>query len=118
MGTRISNTSLLFSTKKRNFWEQGRGQVGWVRGKSSSAPPSPPGWGDWDAVPVLGLYGLDLIHRPFPCLSMSTAHSLGPEGAAHLVEVTELPEENQQLLVELDLLSGVGQVGLEQGVGQ
>jgi hypothetical protein len=49
---------------------------------------------------------------------MSTAHSLGPEGAAHLVEVTELPEENQQLLVELDLLSGVGQVGLEQGVGQ
>lgn len=37
---------------------------------------------------------------------------------AHLVEVAELPEEDQQLLVELDLLGGVGQVGLEQGVGQ
>lgn len=37
---------------------------------------------------------------------------------AHLIEVTELPEEDQQLLVELDLLGGVGQVGLEQGVGE
>ena len=36
----------------------------------------------------------------------------------NLVEVTELPEKHQQLLVELDLLGRVGQVGLSQGVGQ
>ena len=35
-----------------------------------------------------------------------------------LVEVTEFPEEHQHLLVELDLFSGVGQVGRGQGVGQ
>ena len=36
--------------------------------------------------------------------------------APHLVEVTELPEEDQQLLVELDLLGGVRQVRLDQRV--
>lgn len=36
----------------------------------------------------------------------------------HLVEVTEFPEENEQLLMELDFLCGVGKVGLEQGIGQ
>lgn len=36
----------------------------------------------------------------------------------YLVEVTELPEENQQLLMELDLLGGVGQVRLLQRVRQ
>lgn len=36
----------------------------------------------------------------------------------HLVEVTQLPEEDEQLLVELDLLGGVGEVGLRQGVGE
>lgn len=38
--------------------------------------------------------------------------------SAHLVEVTEFPEENKQLLVELDFLGGVGKVGLEQGIRQ
>ena len=41
-----------------------------------------------------------------------------PQGPAHLVEVAELPEQDQQLLMELDLLGRVGQVGLEQGVGE
>jgi len=36
--------------------------------------------------------------------------------APHLVEVAELPEENQQLLVELDLLGGLREVSLDQGV--
>lgn len=36
----------------------------------------------------------------------------------YLVEVTELPEENQQLLMELDLLGGVRQVCLLQWVRQ
>lgn len=35
---------------------------------------------------------------------------------SNLVEVAELPEEHQQLLVELDLLGGVWQVGLGQRV--
>lgn len=48
---------------------------------------------------------------------MSAALRWGLE-PAHLVEVTEFPEENQQLLVELDFLCGVGKVGLEEGVGQ
>lgn len=88
----MSSTSLLFSTKKRNFWRGGEQERG-VGKKASSAPLSPPpgsppspGYPEW--LP------------------------------AHLVEVTELPEEDQQLLVELDLLGGVGQVGLEQGVGE
>lgn len=34
----------------------------------------------------------------------------------HLVVVTELPEEDQQLLVELDLLGGMRQVSLDQGI--
>lgn len=38
--------------------------------------------------------------------------------SAHLVEVTEFPEENKQFLVELDFLCGVGKVGLEQGIRQ
>lgn len=37
---------------------------------------------------------------------------------ANLVEVAELPEKNQQLLVELDLLGRVWQVSLSQWVGQ
>lgn len=37
---------------------------------------------------------------------------------SNLIEVTKLPEQHQQLLVELDLLGGVGQVGLSQRVGQ
>lgn len=37
---------------------------------------------------------------------------------SHLVEVAEFPEEDQQLLVELDLLGGVRQVSLGQRVGQ
>lgn len=88
----MSSTSLLFSTKKRNFWSGGEQERG-VGKKASSAPlSSPPG-------------------SP-PCPGY-------PEWLpAHLVEVTELPEEDQQLLVELDLLGGVGQVGLEQGVGE
>lgn len=36
--------------------------------------------------------------------------------APHLVEVAELPEEDQQLLVELDLLGGSRQVRLDQRV--
>lgn len=36
----------------------------------------------------------------------------------HLVEVTELPEEDEEFLVEVDLLGGVGQVGLGQRVVQ
>ena len=35
-----------------------------------------------------------------------------------LVVFTELPEEDQQLLVELDLPLGVWEVGLDQGVHQ
>lgn len=38
--------------------------------------------------------------------------------STHLVEVTELPEDDQQLLVELDLLGGTRQVGLDQGIIQ
>lgn len=88
----MSSTSLLFSTKKRNFWRGGEQERG-VGEKASSAPLSPP-----PGSP--------------PCPGY-------PEWLpAHLVEVTELPEEDQQLLVELDLLGGVGQVGLEQGVGE
>ena len=34
------------------------------------------------------------------------------------VVLTELPEEDQQLLVELDLPLGVWEVGLDQGVHQ
>lgn len=48
---------------------------------------------------------------------MTAAVKLGLE-SAHLVEVTEFPEENKQLLVELDFLCGVGKVGLEQGIRQ
>ncbi|TNN33636.1 hypothetical protein EYF80_056201 [Liparis tanakae] len=44
------------------------------------------------------------------------APQLLSERARHLVEVTELPEEDQQLLVELDLLGRVRQVGLDQAV--
>lgn len=88
----MSSTSLLFSTKKRNFWRGGEQERG-VGKKASSTPLSPP-----PGSP--------------PCPGY-------PEWLpAHLVEVTELPEEDQQLLVELDLLGGVGQVGLEQGVGE
>lgn len=36
----------------------------------------------------------------------------------YLVEVAQLPKENEQLLVKLDLLGGVGQIGLGQRVGQ
>lgn len=42
MGTRMSSTSLLFSTKKRNFWgreEEGTGGRG-QREHSSAPPPS------------------------------------------------------------------------------
>ena len=38
--------------------------------------------------------------------------------APNLVEVTELPEEDQQLLMEMDLLGGTRQVSLDQGVIQ
>lgn len=36
--------------------------------------------------------------------------------STHLVEVAEFPEEDQQLLVELDLLGGMRQVGLDQRI--
>ena len=36
----------------------------------------------------------------------------------NLIKVAELPEENQEFLVELDLLGGVWQICLDQGVGQ
>lgn len=48
---------------------------------------------------------------------MSVALGVGLE-STNLVEVTEFPEENEQFLVELDFLCGVGKVGLEQGVRQ
>lgn len=48
---------------------------------------------------------------------MSVALGPGPE-PTHLVEIAEFPEENQQFLMKLDFLGGVGKVGLEQGVGQ
>lgn len=35
---------------------------------------------------------------------------------SHLVEVAEFPEEDQQLLVELDLLAGSGQIRLDERV--
>lgn len=104
MGTRMSRTSLLFSTKKRNFWRgSGDGWAGQERG--SSAPPLPE-----VSLDALRIPGVD-------CCRPARAPAL-PEGPAHLIEVTELPEEDQQLLMELDLLGRVGQVGLEQGVGE
>lgn len=36
----------------------------------------------------------------------------------NLIEVAKLPEKHQQLLVELDLLSGVRQISLSQRIGQ
>lgn len=36
----------------------------------------------------------------------------------YLVEITKFPEEDQKLLVELDLLGGVGQVGLSEWVSE
>lgn len=50
-------------------------------------------------------------------LQPSVSAALRPE-PTHLVKVTEFPEENEQFLMELDFLCGVGKVGLEQGVGQ
>ena len=38
--------------------------------------------------------------------------------STHLVDIAHLPEEHQQLLVELDPLGGARQVGLLQGVVQ
>lgn len=40
----------------------------------------------------------------------------GGGGGEHLVDVTELPEENQQLLMELDLLGRMRQVSLDERV--
>lgn len=37
-------------------------------------------------------------------------------GASHLVDVAELPEEDQQLLLELDPLGRVRQVRLDQRI--
>lgn len=36
----------------------------------------------------------------------------------YLVEVTEFPEEHQQLLMKLNLLAGMRQIRLQQRVGQ
>ena len=103
MGTRISSTSLVFSTKKRNFW--GEAETG---GQSQ---------GEGQLCPTLSL-SWESPQTLSPSLRQTTARQPGPPRPAHLVEVAELPEEDQQLLVELDLLGGVGQVGLEQGVGE
>lgn len=118
MGTRMSSTSLLFSTKKRNFWgpeEEGTGGRG-QREHSSAPPPSrlqelgqgpQPGlsWPTWVVT----------VSAPGPTAWTIPGY---PPRLPYLVKVTELPEEDQQLLVELDLLGGVGQVGLQQGVGE
>lgn len=37
---------------------------------------------------------------------------------SYFVEITKFPEEDQKLLVKLDLLGGVGQVGLSQRVSE
>lgn len=41
-----------------------------------------------------------------------------PSSISYLVEITKFPEEDQKLLVELDLLGGVGQVGLSERVSE
>lgn len=52
----------------------------------------------------------------FSTLNTKVASTASVARAPHLVEVTELPEEDQQLLVELDLLGGARQVRLDQRV--
>lgn len=78
----------------------GRGQE-----RGSPAPPLP--GVSLDALRIPGVDRCRPAHTRTP-----------PQGLAHLVEVTELPEEDQQFLMELDLLGRIGQVGLEQGVGE
>lgn len=48
--------------------------------------------------------------------TLATTHLPLKDPLSDLVEVAKLPEEHQQLLVELDFLGGVWQVGLGQGV--
>lgn len=75
MGTRMSSTSLLFSTKKRNFWEQGRGQASGVSRKSGSAllsplgPREPPGPSTSRfLLPLPALPSLSLPPHTFLCV--------------------------------------------------
>lgn len=89
--------------------EEFLGEGGGDRQAGSEGGPAPPSLPPPGSVGDIGHCAHPWPGRPLP------AGALQP---AHLVEVAELPEEDQQLLVELDLLGGVGQVGLEQGVGQ
>ena len=44
MGTRMSSTSLLFSTKKRNFWGREEGTGGQAQREGQLCPTLSPPW--------------------------------------------------------------------------
>lgn len=55
MGTRISSTSLLFSTKKRNFWGRAEGTGRQGQREGQLRPPFPLLGVSPDPVPIPGL---------------------------------------------------------------